>query len=77
MGNSTEHTAFLRLKNGVKAPESGPKVLNGQVVSEQIGAQIIIDVWAMVSPGDPGQAARFATQAARVSHDGTARLCWP
>src|SRR5690606_40686933 len=24
MGNSTEHTAFLRLKNGIPAPQSGP-----------------------------------------------------
>ena len=37
LGNSTEHTAFLRLKQGVNAPLSGSKELNGQVVSEQIG----------------------------------------
>src|SRR3712207_5267527 len=35
MGNSTEHTAFLRLKRGVPAPRSGSKELNGQVVAEQ------------------------------------------
>ena len=68
LGNSTEHTAFLRLKNGIKAPQSGSSALNGQVVSEQIGAQIFIDGWAMVSPGDPDQAAKLA----RVSHDGEA-----
>ena len=72
MGNSTEHTAFLRLKNGIKAPKSGSKELNGQVVSEQIGAQIFIDGWAMVSPGDAEQSARLATEAAKVSHDGEA-----
>ena len=72
MGNSTEHTAFLRLKNGIKAPKSGSKELNGQVVSEQIGAQIFIDGWAMVSPGDADQSARLATEAAKVSHDGEA-----
>ncbi len=72
LGNSTEHTAFLRLKNGIKAPKSGSKELNGQVVSEQIGAQIFIDGWAMVSPGDPDQSARLATEAAKVSHDGEA-----
>ena len=72
LGNSTEHTAFLRLKQGVNAPLSGSKELNGQVVSEQIGAQIFIDGWAMVSPGDADQAARLATEAARVSHDGEA-----
>ena len=59
LGNSTEHTAYLRLKNGVKAPSSGSAALNSQVVSEQIGAQIFIDGWAMVSPGNPDQAARL------------------
>jgi len=72
LGNSTEHTAFLRLKNGINAPKSGSKELNGQVVSEQIGAQIFIDGWAMVSPGDADQSARLATEAAKVSHDGEA-----
>ena len=72
MGNSTEHTAFLRLKNGIDAPMSGSEELNGKVVAEQIGAQIFIDGWAMVSPGDPDQAARLAEEAARVSHDGEA-----
>ena len=46
--------------------------LNGKVVSEQIGAQIFIDGWAMVSPGDPDQAAALSEKAARVSHDGEA-----
>ncbi len=72
MGNSTEHTAYLRLKNGIEAPDSGSMALNGQVVAEQIGAQIFIDGWAMVSPGDADQAARLAEAAARVSHDGEA-----
>ncbi|MEM7019139.1 MAG: ADP-ribosylglycohydrolase family protein [Pseudomonadota bacterium] len=72
LGNSTEHTAYLRLKEGIPAPQSGSMELNGKVVSEQIGAQIFIDGWAMVSPGDPDQAARLAEQAARVSHDGEA-----
>ena len=72
LGNSTEHTAYLRLKNGIEAPASGSMALNGQVVAEQIGAQIFIDGWAMVSPGDAEQAARLASQAARVSHDGAA-----
>ena len=72
LGNSTEHTAYLRLANGVKAPESGSMELNGKVVAEQIGAQIFIDGWAMVAPGDPDLAVRLATAAARVSHDGEA-----
>ena len=44
-GNSTEHTAFLRLKNGVQAPLSGSMNLNSKIVAEQIGAQIFIDGW--------------------------------
>jgi len=72
LGNSTEHTAYLRLKDGIKAPLSGSERLNSKVVAEQIGAQIFIDGWAMVSPGNPDQAAKFAEQAARVSHDGEA-----
>ena len=72
LGNSTEHTAFLRLKQGIPAPESGSAKLNGKVVSEQIGAQIFIDGWAMVVPGDPQQAADLARRAASVSHAGEA-----
>ncbi len=72
MGNSTEHTAFLRLKSGIEAPRSGSMELNGQVVAEQIGAQIFIDGWAMVAPGQPDVAADLARRAASVSHDGEA-----
>ncbi len=72
LGNSTEHTAYLRLASGIEAPASGSMELNGKVVSEQIGSQIFIDGWAMVCPGDPDQAAKFAEAAARVSHDGEA-----
>lgn len=72
LGNSTEHTAFLRLKRGIPAPQSGSAALNGKVVSEQIGSQIFIDGWAMVAPGDPALAADLAQRAARVSHDGEA-----
>ena len=70
IGNSTEHTAYLRLKAGIPAPQSGSIALNGKTVAEQIGAQIFIDGWAMVSPGNPEQAAYLAEQAGRVSHDG-------
>ena len=72
IGNSTEHTAYLRLKSGIPAPCSGSIALNGKTVAEQIGAQIFIDGWAMVSPGNPEQAAYLAEQAALVSHDGEA-----
>ncbi len=72
MGASTEHTAFLRLKAGIKAPASGSIETNCQVVAEQIGAQIFIDGWGMVCPGDPERAADFARRAGSVSHDGEA-----
>jgi ADP-ribosylglycohydrolase len=71
-GNSTEHTAWLNLKRGIAAPMSGSIAANGRAVAEQIGAQIFIDGWAIVAPGDPKLAARLAEQAARVSHDGAA-----
>lgn len=72
MGTSTEHTAYLRLKHGLSAPLSGSIVTNGRVVAEQIGAQIFIDAWGMVAPGDPALAADLARRAASVSHDGEA-----
>ncbi len=72
MGNSTEHTAFLRLKQGLPAPLSGAIATNGKVVAEQVGAQIFIDGWAMVAPGDPELAADLARRAGSVSHDGEA-----
>lgn len=72
MGNSTEHTAYLRLKRGIPAPKSGSIALNGKIIAEQVGAQIFIDGWAMVAPGDPALAADLARRAASVSHDGEA-----
>ena len=72
MGNSTEHTAYIRLKNGMEAPESGSIALNGEIVAEQIGSQIFIDGWGLIHPGDPQAAADFAKRAASVSHDGAA-----
>src|SRR5215213_11219550 len=72
MGNSTEHTAFLRLKSGIQAPQSGSIATNGKVVAEQIGAQIFIDGWGLIAPGDPALAADLARRAASVSHDGEA-----
>ncbi|MBN1535468.1 MAG: ADP-ribosylglycohydrolase family protein [Anaerolineales bacterium] len=72
MGHSTEHTAYLRLKHGIPAPQSGSIAMNGKVVAEQIGAQIFIDGWAMVAPGDPELAAELAKKASSVSHDGEA-----
>ena len=72
LGNSTEHTAYLSLKSGIEAPRSGSMELNSKVVPEQIGAQIFIDGWAMVAPGDPELATDLARRAASVGHDGGA-----
>ncbi|WBB73844.1 ADP-ribosylglycohydrolase family protein [Micromonospora sp. WMMD1128] len=70
LGNSTEHTAYLRMKAGVVPPESGSIARNGTVVAEQVGAQIFVEGFAMTRPGDPVAAADLAERAARVSHDG-------
>lgn len=72
LSRSTEHTAFLRLKSGIEAPRSGSMELNGRSMAEQIGAEIFIDAWALVNPGDPERAVHMARQAASVSHDGIA-----
>lgn len=72
VGHSTEHTAFMRLKSGIPAPRSGSSELNGRIIAEQIGAQIFIDGWGMVAPGDPELAVDLARRAASVSHDGEA-----
>lgn len=72
IGYSTEHTAYSQLKRGVPPPASGSAALNGRVVSEQIGAQIFIDAFGLVAPGNPALAMELAEKAARVSHDGEA-----
>lgn len=69
-GVSTEHTAYLNLKNGIPAPASGSIEQNGAVLAEQIGGQIFIDTWGLVNPGDPQRAADYGQAAASVSHDG-------
>ncbi|MDD9988353.1 MAG: ADP-ribosylglycohydrolase family protein [Spirochaetaceae bacterium] len=75
MSRSTEHTAWLRLRQGHAAPASGSIALNGRAMAEQIGAQIFADGWALANPGAPARAARLAREAARVSHDGIAVDC--
>jgi ADP-ribosylglycohydrolase len=72
LGRSTEHTAYLRLKAGIHAPESGSAKLNSRAMAEAIGSEIFIDTWALCNPGEPDRAARMARAAASVSHDGIA-----
>jgi ADP-ribosylglycohydrolase len=72
LGNSTEHTAYLRLRAGVDAPRSGSAELNGRVVAERVGAQIFCEGFAMTCPADPARAADLVQRAASVSHDGEA-----
>lgn len=50
-GISTEHTAYLNLRNGIPAPRSGSIEQNGAATAEQIGGQIFIDTWRLVAPG--------------------------
>ena len=69
-GVSTEHTAYLNLRNGIKAPQSGSILQNGRIAAEQIGGQIFIDTWGLVTPGNPDLAAALAEKAASVTHGG-------
>lgn len=69
-GVSTEHTAYLNLKHGVPAPQSGSIQQNGSILAEQIGGQIFIDTWGLVNPCAPKRAADCGQAAASVSHDG-------
>lgn len=69
-GISTEHTAYLNLKNGIPAPQSGSITQNGKIMAEQIGGQIFIDTWGLVNPCNPKKAADYGQAAASVSHDG-------
>ncbi|MBS4219059.1 ADP-ribosylglycohydrolase family protein [Bacillus sp. FJAT-49711] len=68
-GVSSEHTAYMNLKNGIPAPQSGSIEQNGATIAEQIGGQIFIDVWGLIAPNQPELAAEYAAKAASVSHD--------
>ena len=71
-GVSTEHTAYLNLRSGIPAPQSGSIRQNGATVAEQIGGQIFVDSWGLVAPGNPSLAADLARRASQVTHDGNA-----
>ncbi|WP_181417927.1 ADP-ribosylglycohydrolase family protein [Ureibacillus chungkukjangi] len=66
---STEHTAYLNLKNGITAHRSGSIEQNGEILAEQIGGQIFIDSFGLIFPNNPERAAEYAEIAASVSHD--------
>jgi len=72
-GKSTEHTAYMNLKNGIMAPMSGSIERNGLTVAEQIGGQIFSDAWGLIAPGNPEMAAIYAGKMASVSHDGNGK----
>ncbi|MBN14432.1 MAG: hypothetical protein CMJ15_04310 [Pelagibacterium sp.] len=78
-GRSTEHTAYLNLRAGIEAPQSGSIAQNGAAIAEQIGGQIFIDSWGWVNAGNPERAAEMSASAASVAHDGEglngARFC--
>ncbi|GAA0794612.1 ADP-ribosylglycohydrolase family protein [Faecalicatena orotica] len=69
-GTATEHTAYLNLRNSIPAPLSGSIAQNGSTMAEQIGGQIFIDTWGLVTPGNPDLAAQYAQKAASVTHGG-------
>lgn len=69
-GISTEHTAYLNLRRGIRAPQSGSIEQNGAAIAEQIGGQIFIDTWGLVAPGNLDLAAELAEKAASVTHGG-------
>ncbi len=71
-GRSTEHTAYINLKRGIPAPQSGSAALNGTTLANQIGAQIFIEALAMACPNDPARAVDLVRKSASVSHDGLA-----
>ncbi len=72
LGRSTEHTAYLQLKSGIKAPESGSIRQNGRAAAEQIGAHIFMDAIPLTFAGDIEKARKYTEMQARVSHDGVA-----
>ncbi|HPJ03525.1 MAG TPA: ADP-ribosylglycohydrolase family protein, partial [Candidatus Limiplasma sp.] len=67
-GVSTEHTAYLNLKNGIPAPRSGSIAQNGKTAAEQIGGQIFIDTWGLMAPCDPARAPGEERQPSPPAH---------
>lgn len=72
LGVAANHTGYLRLRQGLPSPQSGRIELNGPIIAQQIGAQIFIDAFGMVAPGEPELAARLAEMEARIAYDAEA-----
>ena len=68
-GVSSEHTAYDNLIRGIKAPQSGSYMTNGETIAQQIGGQIFSDCWGYVSGYDPMLAKDLSAKAASVTHD--------
>lgn len=69
LGSGSTSSAYVRLKSGIPAPLSGSATTNSRALGDNVGAQIMVDGWAMVSPADPEQAVALATEASRVCCD--------
>ncbi|MCX7176221.1 MAG: ADP-ribosylglycohydrolase family protein [Proteobacteria bacterium] len=69
-GACAEQTAYLHLKSGIVAPDSGSIARNGKLLAEQCGGQIFSDVWGLIAPNQPELAADYAERAASIAHDG-------
>lgn len=65
---STELPASHPLARGIPVPLRDAITTNGPTIAEQVGAQAFIDAWALVTPGNPALAAKFAETAGSVSH---------
>ena len=72
LSRSTEHTAYLRLKNGIRAPK---KRFHPAKRAEHGGTDRFGDFYRYMGHGKSGEserAAKMAREAASVSHDGIA-----
>lgn len=62
-GTSSARTTYHHVKHGISAPLRDGTKANGPTIAEQIGAQAFIDAWALVAPGNPALAVKFAETA--------------
>lgn len=74
VGVSSEHTAYNNLKNSIFPPSSGSSKINGDIIANQIGAQIFIDHCGLININNPEKAMSDAKLYASVSHDDNALI---